>query len=139
MEELIKYLALSGILTVLMWIPYILARVFTWGLPTFLNNYPSDKYPLEDPEPPMWAVRAKRAHLNMVETMPAFVAVVLAVVLLADANVDQLTAAAGWAGLFFNARLAHMAIYIFGIPYLRTPSYLVSWFAILMIGFSALQ
>ena len=35
METAYTYLALSGMLTLLLWTPYILARVFVWGLPTF--------------------------------------------------------------------------------------------------------
>lgn len=135
MEELIKYLALSGILTVLLWVPYIAARVFVWGFPTFLNNYPAN-FPKEQPESPLWVTRAQRAHLNMVETMPAFVAVVTAALFAATINADVLGPAIQWAGIFFFARIAHAVVYIMGIPYLRTPVYLVSWFAILAIGFS---
>lgn len=69
METAYIYLALSGMLTLLLWTPYILARVFVWGLPTFLNNYP-EGFPAQAPEPPLWAQRAQRAHLNMVETLP---------------------------------------------------------------------
>ena len=71
METAYLYLAASGILTVLMWTPYILSRVMVWGIPTFLNNYPVN-FPAQEPAAPMWAQRAKRAHLNMIETMPAF-------------------------------------------------------------------
>ncbi|MCG8506013.1 MAG: MAPEG family protein, partial [Sphingomonadales bacterium] len=85
MEQAYFYLVLSGLLTVLLWTPYILARLFVWGLPTFLNNYP-EGFPAKAPEPPLWAQRAQRAHLNLVETMPAFIAVVLGAGALADAS-----------------------------------------------------
>ena len=131
METAYTYLALSGILTLLLWTPYIVARLFLWGPATFLNNYP-EGFPATAPEPPLWAQRAQRAHLNMVETMPAFVAVVLAAGFLVG---DQAGSSIGfWAGLFFLSRLGHAVIYIAGIPYLRTPVYLVSWASILMIG-----
>ncbi len=131
MEQAYFYLALSGVLTVLLWTPYILARVFVWGLPTFLNNYP-EGYPATEPTPPLWAERAKRAHLNMVETMPAFVAVVLGAGLLAG---DTAGAEIGfWAQIFFLARVGHALVYTLGVPFLRTPVYLVSWAAVLMIG-----
>lgn len=129
------YLALSGLLTVLLWTPYILARVFVWGLPAFLNNYP-EGFPAQQPEPPLWAVRAQRAHLNLVETLPAFAAVVLAAGFLATERAAETLAF--WAMVFFFARLAHAAVYIAGIPYLRTPVYLVSWAAILVIGAQSL-
>ena len=134
MDTAYLYLALSGMLTVLLWTPYILARVFVWGLPTFLNNYP-EGFPATQPEPPLWAQRAQRAHLNMVETMPAFIAVVAAAGFLADAAAGD--AIGLWAQIFFFARLAHAAVYTLGLAYLRTPVYLVSWAAILVIGAQA--
>ena len=136
METTYFYLAASGVLTVLLWTPYILARVAVWGIPTFLNNYPAN-YPAEEPAPPLWAQRAKRAHLNMVETLPAFIAVVLAAAAIAP---NSAYAAVGqWAAVFFFARIAHAVVYILGIPYLRTPAYLVSWAAVLMIGVEILR
>ncbi len=130
MQDVFIYLALSGVLTVLLWTPYILARLFVWGLPTFLNNYP-EGFPANQPEPPLWAQRAQRAHLNMVETMPAFIAVVVAAAFLETGSAATL---AEWAALFFYARVLHAIVYIAGVPYLRTPVYLVSWAAILLIG-----
>ena len=127
MQTAYYYLALSGMLTVLLWTPYILSRMVTWGLPGFLNSYPK-----EIPEPPAWAKRAQRVHLNMVETMPAFVAVVLgAGYLVADTAGDII---GQWAAIFFVARVVHAVVFSLAIPYLRTPTYLVSWAAILVIG-----
>ncbi|MEH6444532.1 MAG: MAPEG family protein [Oceanospirillaceae bacterium] len=132
MSTLYYYLLLSGALTILLWTPYILARVFVWGLPTFLNNYPQG-FPAKQPEAPLWAQRAQRAHLNMVETMPAFIAVVLAAGSLAS---EVLLVKLGfWAGLFFYARVVYAVVYILGLPYLRTPVYLVSWLAVLAIAY----
>ncbi len=133
METALFYLALSGVLTVLLWTPYILARVFVWGLPTFLNNYP-EGYPTQQPEPPMWAQRAQAAHENMVETMPAFIAVVVAAMFLLEGNVEAGATVGMLAKLFFFSRIAHAVVFTLGLPYLRTPVYLVSWAAILMIG-----
>jgi uncharacterized MAPEG superfamily protein len=71
------YVGLSVVLSVLLWIPDILARMVVWGIATFLNNYPAG-FPVKQPEQPLWAERSQRAHLNMVETLPAFIGVVLA-------------------------------------------------------------
>ena len=131
METAYHYLALSGLLTALLWTPYIVGRLFLWGLPTFLHNYP-EGYPASEPETPLWMERSKRAHLNMIETMPAFIAVVVAAGLLGDA--ESGATVAKWASIFFFARIAHAVVYTLGIPGLRTPVYLVSWAAILMIG-----
>jgi uncharacterized MAPEG superfamily protein len=135
METAYIYLALSGMLTVLLWIPYMLARPFVWGLPAFLRNY-TEGFPATEPEPPLWAQRSKRAHLNMVETMPAFVAVVMAAGFLAGDKAGATVAL--WASVFFFARLAHALVYTLSVPYVRTPVYLVSWAAVLMIGITAL-
>ena len=68
----------------------------------------------------------------MVETLPAFASVVLAAGYLSPDI--AYTGIALWAKVFFIARVVHPVVYTLGIPYLRTPVYLVSWFAILMIG-----
>ncbi len=131
MTEAYTYLALSGVLTLLLWTPYILARVFVWGPITFLTNYPED-FPRTQPTPPLWAERAQRAHLNMVETLPAFIAVLVAADYLIGDSAGLVVGAA--AKLFFYARVAHAVVYILGVPGLRTPIYLVSWAAILFIA-----
>ena len=130
MNSTLYYLAASGMLCILLWVPYILNRVFVWGIPAFASNYPSKKFPADRPPIPVWAERAQRTHLNMVETLPAFAAVVLAAYL-TDANNGIV---AMWAAIFFWARIFHASVYILGVPYLRTPIYLVSWAAVLMIG-----
>lgn len=135
MEQAYLYLVLSGALTILLWTPYILARVFVWGLPTFLHNYP-ENYPAQEPEPPLWAQRAQRAHLNMVETMPAFIAVVAGAGFIADASAYATIGAL--AQVFFFARIAHAVVYTLAIPGLRTPVYLVSWAAVLGIAAQAI-
>lgn len=128
----VVYVALSATLCVLLWAPYIGARAFVaWGLPAFLRNY-TEGFPARSPEQPLWAARAQRAHLNLVETLPAFVAVVWAASVIAPASAGP--AVATWSAVFFWARVAHAFVYIAGIPYLRTPVYLVSWASILAIA-----
>jgi len=133
MNDIYLYLTLSGLLTLLLWTPYILARVFVWGLPAFLKNY-TDDFPRTAPEQPLWAERAQRVHLNMVETMPAFLATVIGATFFASGSENTLSVIALWSAIFFWARVGHAAVYITGLPFLRTPVYLVSWLAILMIG-----
>ena len=136
MNDIYFYLVLSGALTLLLWTPYIVARLFVWGPLAFLNNYPID-FPKRKPEQPLWAERAQRAHLNMVETMPAFIAVVIGSALLANDVNQEVAAIASWCAVFFWARVAHAVVYILGIPFLRTPVYLISWLSILTIAASA--
>ena len=136
METAYTYLALSGMLTLLLWTPYILARVFVWGLPTFINNYP-EGFPAKAPQPPLWAQRAQRAHLNMVETLPALVAVIVAASWLASDAQGSLIGTL--TQVFFFSRVAHAVVYTAGIPFIRTPVYLVSWASILAIGLQVIS
>ena len=134
MNEAAFYLALSAGLMLLQWTPYIVNRLFNWGLLAFIHNYP-EGFPATEQEPPLWAQRAKRAHLNMVETFPAFAVAVL----LASSTSLNGPLVASCAAVFFYARLAYALVYSFGIPYLRTPVYLVSWGATLTILFDVLR
>jgi uncharacterized MAPEG superfamily protein len=77
-----------------------------------------------------WAGRAKRAHLNMMENMVLFAALVL---IAAVANKANAMTALG-AMIFFWARLAYAAIYVAGIAWLRTVAWFVSVIGMVMIG-----
>ena len=75
------------------------------------------------PEITGWAGRARRAHYNMLESLVLFAALVLVAQVmgkLADKNVLL------GAQLFLGGRIAYAAIYLAGIPWLRTAVWLVS-------------
>lgn len=74
------------------------------------------------PAPTGWAGRAQRAHRNMLENLPLFIALVLAVVVTNSSNATTVLGAQ----LFFWARLAYAIIYLAGIPGLRTAAWAVS-------------
>ena len=76
-----------------------------------------------------WAGRAQRAQRNMLENLVLFAALVL---ICAVTNKTNATTLLG-AQLFFWARLAYAAIYVAGIPYLRTAAWLVSVIGLVMI------
>ena len=84
------------------------------GLPTLAGNREGL------PDMVGWAGRARRAHLNMIENLVLFAALVL---IAAAAGKANSTTAMG-AMIFFWARLAYAVIYLIGIPWLRT----VAWF-----------
>jgi uncharacterized MAPEG superfamily protein len=65
---------------------------------------------------PSWIERTRRAHMNMVENLAPFACLVLAAHVSGKADA---TTALG-AQIFFVARVAHAAVYIIGIPVLRT-------------------
>lgn len=68
------------------------------------------------PEPAGWAGRARRAQLNLFETLPLFIALVLM------AHLARRTDAVTILGeqIFLIARVAHLVIYLAGIPWVRT-------------------
>ena len=108
-------LAYSAIFCVLLAFPYTLGMIAADGLPRTAGNREGMG------EAPGWRGRARRAHLNMVENLVPFAALVLVVHLAQKASP---TTAHG-AELFFYARVAHAVVYILGLPYLRT----LAWFA----------
>lgn len=69
-----------------------------------------------------WAGRARRAHLNMLENIVLFAALVLVAHVAGKSNAMTVLGAQ----IFFWARLAYAIIYVAGIPWLRTVVWLVS-------------
>lgn len=110
------FLALTAVATVLMWVPYILARIMTRGLFAAMGN-PS----VNDPPDPAWADRARRAHANAVENLAVFAPLVL---IAAHAGVTS-PATVLAAKVYFWARIAHYFIYAAGIPVARTLAFAV--------------
>ena len=76
-----------------------------------------------------WIGRSQRAHVNMVENLLPFAALVLTVVV---ANKGSSTTALA-AQLFFFARLAHAVFYIAGIAWLRTLAFAVGLVGMIML------
>jgi uncharacterized MAPEG superfamily protein len=111
----LKYLLFSVVLTFVQVLIAAAAANQVVGLTTLAGN--------RDDVPTMggFAGRAKRAHLNMLENMVLFSALVLIAVVAQKTN--SLTAMG--ALIFFWARLVYAVIYLVGIPWLRT----VAWFA----------
>ena len=109
----------------MLWLPYVLERIQSQGLGNVLT------YPENPPAPAAWAQRAPRAHLNLVENLPAFAALVIIAPL---TGVD----AAGGAALFFWARVVHAVVHIMGVSYVRTLAFAASWVGMLIIFFSIL-
>ncbi|HWA46361.1 MAG TPA: MAPEG family protein [Hypericibacter adhaerens] len=79
--------------------------------------------------PTGWAGRAKRAHLNMIENLPLFAGLVL----VAHAAGISTSLTVLGAQLFFWGRLAYAVIYLAGIPWLRTLSWVVSVVGLVLI------
>ncbi|HTZ36938.1 MAG TPA: MAPEG family protein [Stellaceae bacterium] len=101
----------------------VLAAQLQVGLPMLAGN--------RDALPSLtgFAGRAQRAHRNMLESLPLFIALVLVAHI--ASRVDA-TAVLG-CQLFFWGRLAHWLIYLAGIPWLRTLAWLVSVIGLVLI------
>jgi uncharacterized MAPEG superfamily protein len=93
------------------------------GLPTLAANRE------RLPEMTGWAGRAQRAQRNMIENLLLFAALVLAAVAAGKTNNMTLLGAQ----IFFWARVAYTAVYIAGIPWLRTGVWFVSVIGMILI------
>jgi len=69
-----------------------------------------------------WAGRAARAHHNMLESLVLFAALVLVAVVAGKTNSATLLGAQ----IFVCARLVYAAVYLMGIPWLRTGVWTIS-------------
>ncbi len=120
----LMWLAYAAALTAILWVPYIVGIVLTNGIIT--PGYYKDPTPLDVPA---WVKRCNRAHINAVESLVPFAAVVLIANVAGIANETT----AMWAMVYFYARLAHAVIYWLGIPYLRTLIFATGLIATLLI------
>lgn len=117
-------LAASAVLTFILAFPSAFCLMFTKGIPFAAGNR-DEPYEL-----PAWAERSSRAHRNMLENFPVFLALVLVVELGGATNE---TTALG-ATLFLWGRVAHAILYIAGVAWVRTAAYFVSVAGLLMIA-----
>ena len=123
-EMLIRVTAL----TILLWIPYILAHIMNVGLLPALT-YKGDGTPL-----PAWAARAKKAHANAVENLVPFAVLILVANQLDISNTATTTAAVA----YFWLRVAHFITYTANVPFGRTLTFAGAWGAQLCILFQIL-
>ena len=114
------WLTLTVILTGVMWFPYILNRAQVRGLMGAMDNPSRNDKPQSE-----WANRMMFAHDNAVENLVIFAPLVL--ILNAIDYSSRWTVLA--CAVYFWARLAHLLVYTFGIPVLRTVTWTVGFFA----------
>jgi uncharacterized MAPEG superfamily protein len=110
--------------TLLMWAPYVLARIAKRGLLGAMANPGPNDAAL-----PAWAERAQRAHLNAVENLAVFAPAVLIAAAIGVST--HATAVAAWT--YVAARLVHFVVYTAGIPIVRTLAFAVGFVATLSI------
>jgi uncharacterized MAPEG superfamily protein len=117
MSPELRYLALSALLTGLLWVPYILNEIMVRGLAD-AAGYPENPKPLAK-----WAQRLKAAHYNAVENLVVFAALVLVAVVGGIHEPAVATAAC----VYFWARVVHAVAYTAGVPWVRTLSFVVGF------------
>jgi uncharacterized MAPEG superfamily protein len=124
MSPELKYLLFSVLLTFVQVLIAAAAANQVVGLTALAGN--------RDDVPVMsgFAGRATRAHLNMLENMVLFSALVLIAVVAQKTNA---TTAMG-ALIFFWARLVYAVIYLIGVPWLRTLAWFVSVIGMAMVA-----
>ncbi|MFC3675397.1 MAPEG family protein [Ferrovibrio xuzhouensis] len=110
----LQMLIASATLCVLLALPYTMGFIFTRGLFTVVGN--REDFPASHG----WMGRSHRAHLNMVENLVPFAALILAAQ--ASGQADAWTALG--AQVFFYSRVVHAVVYTIGVPWLRT----LAWF-----------
>ena len=116
----LKWLALTVILTGLLWIPYILNRCQIRGLGGAMANPSRNDKPQAE-----WANRLMFAHDNAIENLVIFAPLVL---ILNDINyTSKWTVLA--AAVYFWARVAHVVVYALGVPVFRTLAFTVGFIA----------
>ena len=119
MKTELMYLALVTALTGLLWVPYILDRIAVRGLMDAVGYPDSPK-----PQSP-WAQRLMKAHANGVENLIVFAPLVL----LAQVTGVTSTVVGTAAMVYFWARVVHAVAYTFAVPWVRTLSFAVGFFA----------
>ncbi|MBX9902357.1 MAG: MAPEG family protein [Burkholderiaceae bacterium] len=120
MNTPLLYLTYVAAFTGLLWLPYVLQRILSWGLIDAVG-YPSNP----KPQAP-WAQRMMKAHANAVENLVVFGCLVLVAQFSGLAASSSTIATA--CGIYFWARVVHALAYTLGIPWVRTLSFATGFF-----------
>jgi uncharacterized MAPEG superfamily protein len=119
----LQYLVWTVALAFVQMLVAVTCAIPEFGLPKLAGNR-------EDlPEPTGFAWRARRAHLNMLENLVLFAALVLVAV--ATQHTNSVTALG--AKIFFWARFVYALVFLAGIPWVRTAIWGVSVIGLVMI------
>lgn len=123
------WLTVTALMTAVIWVPYILNRIMEVGLWGALRNPEPDAHARA-----AWAGRMQAAHTNAVENLVVFAPLAIAVHVTGMGTASTALAAA----VYFFARLAHILIYAFGVPGLRTVAFFVGFLAQIVLGLTLL-
>lgn len=113
----LHWLAVTALMTGVLWIPYIIERSMSLGVMGALGPVGPDELARQA----AWAQRARAAHYNAVENLVVFATLVLVAQGLDLADTPQVTLAAQ---LYFVSRLIHYPVAAAGVPVVRTLAFL---------------
>jgi uncharacterized MAPEG superfamily protein len=132
MNTELVYLTLTALLTGTLWIPVVIGYARTRGPLRPVDYVVAPTSPL-----PHWVNRANRAHLNAVESLAPFAAVVLVA---ASLHVSTAVTSAA-AAVYFWSRLAHAVVHITGVGALRarTVLFTVGWLSFVAFAIELLR
>jgi uncharacterized MAPEG superfamily protein len=123
MKPELTLLTCAVVLTLVQAVIAVLGAMLQVGLPALAGNREGM------PEIKGWGGRAARAHRNMLENLVLFAALVLVAAVAGKTNAMTLLGAQ----IFVYARLAYAAVYIAGLPWIRTGVWAVSVVGLAMI------
>ncbi|MFK7806127.1 MAG: MAPEG family protein [Anaerolineae bacterium] len=128
MNTELYYLALTALLTGLLWVPYSLDRIIKNNLGDVAG------YPLAQFNQSGWADKLIKAHSNAIENLVVFATLVL----VANAAGISSPAIGTAAIVYFWARVTHTVVYSLAIPWVRTAAFMVGFGAQLFIAWQIL-
>ena len=118
------YLVWTGILTMLIRIPWMFQKVALRGV-VKVSGFPTDSEPLTG-----WAHRVWVAHEDAVQNLVVFAILIAGLHVLGESNVWTQAAAAA----YFWARLAHFVVYALGVPIAKSVAFAVGYGAQLLLA-----
>jgi uncharacterized MAPEG superfamily protein len=124
----LNYLAWAAILTALIRIPWMLNKVAVRGL-SVVSRYPQESEPLSG-----WAHRLWVAHEDSVDNLVVFGALIVVLHLAGESTTVTVAAAA----VYFWARLVHVIVYAFAIPWVKTVAHVAGLAALLVLAWQVM-
>ena len=125
----LQWLTVVVAMTGVMWC-YVFVLFSQLGVAGALRD-PEHDTPFDAP----WARRARRAHHNALENLVIFAVLVLVLGMLELSTEASRTAA----GVYCLTRLGHFVVYVAGVPWLRTPLFLVGFGAQVVLAFTVFE
>lgn len=119
-----RLLAYSGLLCILIWVPYVLLAIKTFGLKEAVS-YPAPSYS----SLAQWGQRLYRAHMNLLENLTPFAILVIIAHLIGVSN--EMTAIG--ARMFFWSRIAQITLHTLGVSWGRTLTFAIGWIGNIII------